>query len=395
MLSQQEIRMPLTEAEGVALLLELLNAAGFETTGWQNGRIQKTIVRLIGRGIADLSELGRLIVAFGVNEYSSGAPLKEFSQSRFNNQFLPAQATQGPARLLSTSSTSYTIEPGQLIGATPDNVTFRNTTGGLLPAGSVSAPASLTLQWQCTLRGSIGNVGRNRLNRLVTPLAGVTLVNDGLADPWYTVSGRDEESDASLHTRNRTKWADLAIELVEEGYENIARKGGAAKVYIDAQNPRGAGTVDVYASGESGLLTDLEMAAIQLAYSRRVFHTDSAWPPSATTAVMVKHPVTWLLNLAGTLLHDPSLTPEDALVIAQNKLREFVRRTPIGGWDYTPGPTRVVLPADLTDPIKDIEGMRSLVLTDPVSPLTVPANALVIEGVWLLVPVAVKKSQQT
>src|SRR5690606_5508813 len=154
--------------------------------------------------------------------------------------------------------------------------TFRNTTGGTLNAGG-----TLTLQWEATLAGSQHNVGNGQVTTLVTSRAGVSISNpDSGSGTWFTTLGQDEESDADLRIRNSTKWATLSLEWVEAAYVYAARTLGARKVKIDATNPRGPGSVDVYLAGDFAVYGTEQMEAFQAGFAERTFQTETVWPPT-------------------------------------------------------------------------------------------------------------------
>lgn len=392
MLSLSQLRKPYTKAEALQLIIDHLTALGFDTTGWQDGRIQKTFLMTLSLVVSDASEVIKALADFGFNAYATGVALNLFSKSRYGNEKTAAIATVGPAKLTSVSSVPNVIQPGQLLATTSTGIQFRNTTGGTLSAGSVATPSTLTLTWTAVKKGSSGNVGINTINKLLTPIAGVTIAND-TGTPWYTTAGADEESDASIRQRNTTKWATLAVEAVAETLENIARDLGATKVKVHDANPRGAGTVDVYAAGDYALLGTSTMEAIQAAYAARTFQTDTVWTtpwtPGNVSRVATKHPSTSALNITCTLYHDPAYTGSVILAAAETALRDFLRTLPIGGADYTPGPANVVLREDLIDVLKDVEGVRTVVLTTPSSTVSVGALALVTEGTWSITCTAV------
>lgn len=389
MLSLEQLRKPLTRAQAMERIVELLTAFGFDTTAWQEGAIQRTLMNLLAVLVSDFSEVSKAGAEFGFNAYATGDALREFSRSRYQQDKQLASRTRGTMRLTSTASIPYTIVPGQLLATTESGVQFRNVTGGVLSAGSVSTPSTLDLVFDAVIAGAASaQVANGAVNRLITPLAGVTISNN-LSTPWYSVAGADEESDVSMRRRNATKWATLTVEFVAESYEHIARQNGAAKVKVHDSNPRGAGTLDVYAAGETAQLGNATMAAIQAAFAARAFQTDAAWPSASDSRVATVHPTPHLLNITATLYHDPNVPGATMVSRAREALTDYLRRTPIGGWDYSPGPANVLKYEDIADVLKNVEGMRSVTLGTPSSSVTINPLALVTEGAWSLTPVAV------
>jgi hypothetical protein len=359
-------------------VLDIMTALGFQTTGWQDGKIQKTIVTTLATISADLSEVAKQVADFGFNDLATGDALNEFSNSRFGNTKTVAVRTRGPMRLRSSASIPYTIEPGQLIVATDDNIQFRNVDSDVrtLPAGG-----AIQLTWEAVKAGADSNVPNNTVTRLLTPLAGVTVSNDE-GTPWYTVAGADEQSDASIQLENRTQWARLSIELVAEAYINIAIKNGAAKVGLNDQNPRGAGTIDVYPAAELGLLGPSTVAAIQLAFSGATFGTDATWPASGTSRVAVLQPTPFPLDLTGSIYFDPAFAQSEVQDSVNQALADLLRITPLGGFSYPPALANVITLGDLLEVIENVEGVRTAVLTTPAATVSVGTLSLVVQGTW-------------
>ncbi len=242
------------------------------------------------------------------------------------------------------------------------------------------------------LAGVSGNVGLGTVTKLLTPLAGVTISNDS-GTPWYSTEGRDEESDASIRARNESKWATFSIDAVAQAYENLARENGATKIVVDDNNPRGPGTVDIYASGDASLLGTSTMEAIQLAYSQRAFQTDETWatpwPAGNVSRIATKHPDALALDITAVLYHDPSEEAATVVSRARTALTDYLRTLPIGGAIYTASLANVVLREDLVEVLQNVDGVETVVLTTPSATFSVGTLALVVEGTWTLTPVAV------
>jgi len=381
MLSISQLRKPAARQEVLDEWIDILQSLGFSTTGWQPGRVQRTFLTAAATIVADMSEVAKAIVEFGFNSFSSGVPLTEFARSRYENTRLPAVKTAGPMTLTSTALVPYDIEVGQLIVSNDSGKKFRNTTGGTLNAGG-----TLTLTFQATLAGQSHNVGSNTVTKILTPLAGVTVANSA-PDPWYTTTGIDQETDAALKERNRTKWATQSLEMVADGYRNYALSvAGITKISIDDNNPRGENTIDVYVAAEFSLVGAAEKQALQEIFAKRVFGTSSTYeePPTAGTTVAVLDPNTDELTLTGTVYHDPNVSEATVTDAVNEALEDFLTATPIGGYDFAPGPSNVITPGDILQVLEAVEGVRTVTLTTPTAPVSVGVRTLVTEqaGGW-------------
>lgn len=364
MLSVENLRTTATTSGAYRWLIELLTYVGFETTGWQPGRIQRSLMTTFAAGNADLTELGKFIAEFGFGPTSSGPALKLFSKSRYDNDYFRAVKTSGPMRLRNKSSSNYPMEVGKVIVQDAAGVQFRNVTAGTLLPGSVGAPTSLDLTFEAVKAGAGGNVGRSTVNKMVTQFAGVSVENNvtPITGPWYTVTGLDEELDSALRKRNETKWALMSLDLVKEGFEAVALKNGAIKVDIDDSNPRGQFTLDVYAGGQAELLGASVMQALQLAFSKRVFHTEATWlnpwPPGNPSLIQVKHPPTQEFSLPGGIVYYSGQLNSVKAAVRQ-ALLDLIILAPIGGYSYAPGPENVITLGDIADAIEECEGVQT------------------------------------
>lgn len=371
MLGIDQLRAAASRSEAVDEIIDVFASLGFQTTGWQSGRVQRTMLLGLSTGLADATELARSAIGFGFNLFAAGPILHSFSKNRFDNDVTPGVKTKGPMRLTSTATIPHTIQVGQLIATTSAGVKFQNLTGGTLSAGS-----TLDLTFEALIEGASGNVGEGAVNRLLTPLAGVTISNSE-GSPWYTTTGADEESDRNLRTRNSTKWTTLAIELVKDGYSQVALANGATKVRVDDNNPRGAGTVNVYVSGPASLLDTPTKEALQLAFSKRVLQTDASWPAASTSAVSVLDAATQELQLTGTVYHDPNVTSTEMQSRIELAYDDFLVATPLGGYDLSPGPANVISLGDIFELFEKVAGVRTLKLTSPSADVAVGTTSLV------------------
>jgi uncharacterized phage protein gp47/JayE len=276
--------------------------------------------------------------------------------------------------LTSTSQVPYDIQVGQLIASDDQKREYRNTTGGTLSAGG-----TLELQWEATIAGADHNTGDGTVTRLLTPLAGVTVANS-VGTPWYTTTGADQETDAGLKERNRTKWATQSLEMVADGYRNYALSvAGIVKISIDDNNPRGENTIDVYVAAAAELAGEAEKQALQEIFAKRVFGASSTYeePPTAGTTVAVLDVNTDELTLTGTVYHDPNVSEANVTAAVEEALGDFLDATPIGGYDFAPGPSNVITPGDILQVLEGVDGVRTVTLTAPTAPVSVGVRTLV------------------
>jgi uncharacterized phage protein gp47/JayE len=373
-LSHQALRTPPTRDEVLDVLLSVLALLGFETSSWQDGSIQRTVFTTVASVGADFAKLGSKIAGFGFNSYATGAPLREYSRSSYDNEPQPAQKTVGPCKLVSTAAVPYAVQVGQLIGATENGVEFGNTTAGTIPAGG-----SLdTLVFEAKLAGASGNVANNAIKVLKTPLAGVTISNPpGGNGVWYTTSGADPEQVAKLRTRNRTRWGTLnQIAMPSDGFRNLALSIPAiTKVYVDDQNPRGPYTLDVYVATSTGPATPTELAAVQSLLNIK---------KGPTTNVLVLAPTNKVVTVTATIHIQASLNTAAKQAAIRAAIDAFVQALPLGGIILPPSTTRIIPKSELFGAITAIKGVVGVQITTPAGDETMNPIDLATNGVHQL-----------
>lgn len=390
MLSVSQLTTPPTRSEVTQWLIDTLQDFGFQTTGWQEGRIQHTILNAIATVAVAFAQLGTALVKVSFNSTASGSGLTIYSKSRFDNDRDAALKTKGPFTLTNSATVPYSISIGQLVFTDNSGVEFQNT-----QAITLSASSTATIDVEAVLAGADGNIANSSTITLVTPLAGVTVTNpspgtDANGDPlpWYSIqTGTDEESDTALQTKNATKWGLLAVEKTATAYENLALNQTAVKkVTVVHNNPRGPGTVDVYVAADAAILGTTDMEAVQAAFADSTFGTDSNWPPAITdatldpngaTVVYCRQPSTLELNITGVVYYDPNYTETEVQDNLKTALDDFVKLTPIGGRNYSPGPSNVVTLGDLLQVIETTVGVRTATLTAPTGNVSVGSTTLV------------------
>jgi uncharacterized phage protein gp47/JayE len=371
-LSISQLKTPPTRSEIVAWMLEVLRQFGFQTTGWQEGRIQHTMLNAFATVASAFAQLSADIVNNVYNDTASGAGLTLYSRNRFDNAREGAQRAAGPFLLTNGGTVAHVLTVGQLIvEATESGLQYENTSAGTVPAGD-----TLNVDFRASLAGASGSIPNNSALTLITPLAGVTVTNpgpgdvdlDGFADPWYTIqTGTDPETDIELRQRNATKWGLLSVEKTATAYENLAlAQQGVSKAKIIHNNPRGAGTVDVYVASGKDLTSTGDKALAQAAFAGYTFGTEEAWPPTNTpeqSTAEIKDPATLELNLVGVIYYDPQYTLAEVQDAVEQSLDDFVTLMPIGGKEYISGAGRVTV-GDILEAIENTVGVRSVTLTE-------------------------------
>lgn len=363
-------------------ILTFLDGAGFTATSWQKFSVPSLLVGIGAEIMSRGSKVAVFIKSLALNESSEGESLTRFSRSHYANERALAVAEQRRITLACAATEGpYPIGLGDIVISHADGPTFRNVAGlSVVYPATLASGGTLTLLVEAEVAGSAAHFADGALlstnqGALVTTLAGVTITGD-----TFERQGIDEESDDRLKTRNSTKWPTLGqFEIIRDLVEHMALAASAAiaQVGVDDQNPRGAGTFDVYLAGAEGTAGSTEVAAVQAALDLRVLgqYADGGTPRGYARAA----PET-LLDVIGTVYYSGAYSQTDVIAAVQGSgpaikgaLRTFVEGIPLGGFDFSPGPVRVVRQSDVMTAIKEAQiggtagAVRTVVLTSPSS----------------------------
>jgi hypothetical protein len=360
-------------------LLDQLQGLGFTATSWQKFSIPSLLVGIGAEIIAKSSKVAVFLKSLALNETSEGESLTRFSRSHYANEREEAVAAQRRITLACTATEGpHAIGLGDVVITHSDGTTFRNVAGlSVIYPAALPSGGTLPLLFEAEVAGTAGNFTDTELvtaGSLVTTMAGVSIVSD-----FLDRAGVDEEDDDRLKVRNSSKWARIGeFELIRDRVINIALEAAPAVtiVEVDDQNPRGAGTFDIYLAGDSTTAGTSDVALVQAAFDLRVLgqYADGAVPrgyarPAPETLLDVAGTVYYLANFS---LADVQAAIEGAGPTVKGALQTFVESVPLGGFDFAPGPSHVVRETDLNAAIKaaTVAGqsgaIRTVVVSAPV-----------------------------
>lgn len=292
-LSYAELIAPVSKDDELRTLLELARLAGFPATSWQPGSVPRTLLEIEAEALATKANIVRQIALGGLLEEAEGDWLTLLVASTFQEQRQPAVRTRGLATLTcSPLAGPYTINVGSITAANAGGRMFRNITGGVLPSGG-----TLQLTFEAEHPGADWNIGANTLNRMLTPLAGVTLNNPDPGTGWITQTGTNEESDEQLRERCKMKWGTIGTGANVDSYKFWARTAHpeVRRVKVLSYSDHGVptpGHVTLYLAGDSGgVSVDAVQAVRDYIEPRRplvaTVHVESATPrPIAIAATL-------------------------------------------------------------------------------------------------------------
>lgn len=363
-LTLAQIREEFTAETATDELIDLLDTLGFSASSWQSGSVQRTMVQMSGYVYFALRSYVAGISYLAFNETSEGDSLTAFSASHYDNDRILATCAQHTCTLTGGAvGPPYTIAIDEVV-ASDGTRTFRNKTGGTIPAGG-----TLTgVRFDAEVAGTDGNVSVGTITSLVTPYAGVTITNTVLA-----VAGVDEETDAALRLRNSAKWSTLSVvEAIADRYEYVARTVlSNCRVSVDSTNPNGPGTLDVYLATSTGVASGANVTTVQTSINAEAFGGVATVVAAAAQAVAV----------TGTVYYASGYTAGAIQTAVEAAIAVFINAAPIGGYDYTPGPSAIIDRDGLEAAIRAVTGVSKLTLTVPAADVAVAAYSVATVGV--------------
>lgn len=367
-LTLAQVRASFTLDEATDELIDQLDSLGFSATSWQEGSVQRTIVVIMAFVYWKLREFIASISYFAFNSSSSGDALTSFSDSHYDNQRVTAVAAQHTCVLTGGAvGPPHTVVIDQLV-ASDGTLTFRNKTAGTVPASG-----TLSLTFECETLGADGNVANGTITTLQTPLAGVTINNpDPGTGTSITRVGADAELDAALQLRNSSKWSTLdPVTAIADRYEYTARTVVAnCRVAVDDSNPGGPGTIYVYIAADDGVATSGEQTLVDNAIDAAAFGgTHTVYIATADA-----------LAITATIYYDPDYTSSDVEDAVDAAVETYINAAPIGGYDYSPGPSAVIDRDGLLAAIRAVDGVEKVSMTVPSADFSVTAYHVATAG---------------
>jgi phage-related baseplate assembly protein len=341
----------------------------FPTTAWQPGTVPLTLIENDAFALEDLDRLIAAVAAGGLVDYAQGPWLDLLALNVYGLTRRLAVSTKGRIVLSDTAGAGpFDIALGQLWVASGDGKRFVNSSPGTLPKAG-----TLALEVTAESPGIAWNVGNNAITTMVTVLPGVTVANpDPGSGAWWRQAGNDQESDASLQGRCRTRWATLAIGATADAYTFWARNASSAVTRVKVSASSVPGEVLVYLAGASGGVAADVVAAVQADLSGRV---------PLTSTVMVLSAQAVPIRVTGTV-NVLAAQAASAQGAAEAALAAHVTSLPIGGIQLTSG-GRGLSRESLVAAIAGQTGVVDLALTTPATDIALSSIEVAVLSISL------------
>ena len=228
-----------------------LEDEGFPITNFKKGGIFYHLCRMLVTIYIELKELARVIVNSCFIKHAEGDWLK-IKAADYSKQQKEAKAAKGYVTIYRNEyNNALQVTKGHCFKTEPDaggkELKFYCCENTVIDAGE---PAGRVLV-EAEAPGTYYNIAPGRISISMIHLDGMDYVTN--EEDWLFEEGAEEEDLEDLRDRCMSSWAELATRTIEEKLRNAAKSvPGVLDARIDAQHPRGQGTVDVIVTGAAG-----------------------------------------------------------------------------------------------------------------------------------------------
>lgn len=228
-----------------------LEDEGFPITNFKKGGIFYHLCRMLVAIYIELKELARVIVNSCFIKHAEGDWLK-IKAADYSKQQKEAKAAKGYVTIYRNEyNNALQVTKGHCFKTEPDaggkELKFYCCENTVIDAGE---PVGRVLV-EAEAPGTYYNIAPGRITISMIHLDGMDHVTN--EEGWLFEEGAEEEDLEDLRDRCMGSWAELATRTIEEKLRNAAKSvPGVLDARIDAQHPRGQGTVDVIVTGAAG-----------------------------------------------------------------------------------------------------------------------------------------------
>ena len=228
-----------------------LEDEGFPITNFKKGGVFYHLCRMLVTIYIELKELARVIVNSCFIKHAEGDWLK-IKAADYSKQQKEAKAAKGYVTIYRNEyNNALQVTNGHCFKTEPDaggkELKFYCCENTVIDAGE---PVGRVLV-EAETPGTFYNIAPGRITISMIHLDGMDYVTN--EEGWLFEEGAEEEDLEDLRDRCMGSWAELATRTIEEKLRNAAKSvPGVLDARIDAQHPRGQGTVDVIVTGAAG-----------------------------------------------------------------------------------------------------------------------------------------------
>ncbi len=265
-LSLKQLLTPITVDQALASVLGTLQSFGFQSTSWQSGSKQLTLVQTFAKVYSDLTYTIADITRSGFAKLAQDAYQDLLGQYTF--KLTRIAATPALGQMVFKSSPGAPIanwtDGSLLISDKPpgsDGANLYTVVG----AGTLNPNATATVNVRATGPGSAANIAPNVTLYLWTPLVGVSVTNPPITgtSTWITTPGTDSESNERYGDRMVSRWSALTYGNTDGAYRYWALTALPALTRVTiVRNPDVPAAITVVGATATGGLSGGQITTI-------------------------------------------------------------------------------------------------------------------------------------
>lgn len=318
LISPSDLFRAQTRAEVEDSMLAFAAELGFTVTAWQPGGVARTIIAVVAQTVANLTVVLASMNRSGFLDLASGGWLTLLAYYVYGVERIAASAGECQYEVTNASASSY----GPFAAGTL-HVAHATTKKTYTNKASITIAPSATTTFEIVADevGSGSNAAIGTITTIVTTLIGCTGTNPAAA------VGVDAESDAALRARCRAKLGALSPNGARDAYVYVATS--TTPSVTRARTVASTGAVTVYVAGPAGPVAGGDVDVVDAAIA------EQAVPLGVTAAVDSADGVTQAVACNVHMLPSASLTLGQLTVLVQDKLLEFFKAAPVGGYAGT------------------------------------------------------------
>jgi hypothetical protein len=372
MVSLASLLVKETKAAIYDTAIGIAKAVGLPVSTWQAGDPTRSLYHLESEVLSKVEDVVVGYIESGFLDYASGDWLKIVAKQGFNVDVPAATFATTEVVLTNSGGGVFQIDAGDLtLKNTLSGKTYRNTTGGTLPAKVGSVNGTLTITVVAEEAGAASSAGSGEIDDLVTTLLKVTCSN-----PTAAV-GTDEQAESVTRQQCRDKLGNLSPNGPRDIYSYVAKTpalvGTTAVTRTRVFSSSDSGDVTLYIAGPSGAVGESDRALVETGIATHA--TPLCVSVSVVAAIELAVPITyelWLYKSSGE-------TASSAAAKVQAALGAMFATRPIGGDLIPPATTGKIYKSMIESVIRSTfpDAFR-VVVTAPASDVTMANNQVAV-----------------
>jgi hypothetical protein len=310
-----------TEAEFIALGLELAVAVGLPVESWRVGDPTHTMLQQLSETLATRDVVSAAYAKSAFLSEAEGDWLTVTAKQVFGVERTEATYATAVVTVDNAGGGVYPLEIGAVtFEASVSKATYRSTEAVTIGAGETGVEIEVVAD----VAGSGGSAAVDEIDSLVTTLTGVNVVSSTAA------VGLDEQASSALVTDCENTLGALSPNGPNDAYEYVATKASLTGVdditRANAVGDSTAGLGSVYLAGASGVVAGASVVAAQAAID--IWATPLGFTPTAVSATASPLALTATVNGDDIPADfEATISTEFGVVLAAERIGDTITRS--------------------------------------------------------------------